>query len=194
MRTRLLLAAALAASSLTACGNDDGVRDEGTAGSTRTASRTGDGTDGSGAAGTSAEHPGGSGTGACGADDVRVTASRVERPPRTLLLTVANTGRARCDLRGHPAVRFTGALSVPPAVESTRPRAVPTLAPGERGHAGVLLSAADGGGGTGTQVTTLDVGLRGGGTTAVALPSGGVHVDDTLRVTYWQRGLADALR
>ncbi|MEU6278057.1 DUF4232 domain-containing protein [Streptomyces populi] len=130
---------------------------------------------------------------ACDGSDTRTTATVVSRPLNHLLLTVTNTGTRNCDLTGYPIARFGEAQSVPPVAEETHPQAVVTLAPGESGYAGVLLSAADGSGGNGYTAKTLEVGFDKGRGATPALPAGGVHVDDRLTVTYWQQNLDDAL-
>lgn len=114
-------------------------------------------------------------------------------PLNHLLLTVTNTGSKNCDLTGYPIARFGEAQSVPPVAEQTHPQAVVTLAPGESGYAGVLLSAGDGSGGNGYTAKTLVVGFAKGATSTPALPAKGVYVDDKLTVTYWQQSLDDAL-
>ncbi|MGJ3560305.1 DUF4232 domain-containing protein [Streptomyces sp. INA 01156] len=88
------------------------------------------------------------------------------RPLNHLLLTVTNTGSKNCDLIGYPAVRFGEAQSVPPAFEDSKPQAVVTLAPGESGYAGVLLSAADGSGSHGYTTKSLQVFFNDGAGTA----------------------------
>jgi hypothetical protein len=119
----------------------------------------------------------------------------VSRPLNHLLLTVTNTGSKNCDLVGYPAVRFTGAQSVPPVVEESKPQAVVTLAPGESGYAGVLLSMADGSGTDGYTAKTLAVFFNTTSTSAArpSLPAKGVYIDNSLSVTYWQSDMADAL-
>lgn len=141
---------------------------------------------------------GGTGTGssrnaACNGANTRTTATEISRPLNHLLLTVTNTGSKNCDLTGYPIARFGEAQSVPPVAEETHPQAVVTLAPGESGYAGVLLSAGDGSGGNGYTAKTLVVGFAKGATSTPALPAKGVHVDDRLTVTYWQQSLDDAL-
>ncbi|MFI0968091.1 DUF4232 domain-containing protein [Streptomyces sp. NPDC021080] len=245
-RTRLLAASAIAltALSLTACGNGNGVRDEGSSSTARSSARPGSpaagsgttakpagtgtttgstngskntGTTTGGADGSSGKsangstggsggskgttHTGtgtGTGTGtrnvACNGSNTRMSATAVSRPLNHLLLTVTNTGSKNCDLTGYPIARFSEAQSVPPVAEETHPQAVVTLAPGESGYAGVLLSAADGSGGNGYTAKTLEVGFSGGGRTArPALPAKGVFIDDKLTVTYWQQDLDTAL-
>ncbi|MFD5521833.1 DUF4232 domain-containing protein [Streptomyces sp. NPDC127066] len=130
---------------------------------------------------------------ACDGSTTKTTATVVSRPLNHLLLTVTNTGTRNCDLTGYPIARFAEAQSVPPVAEETHPQAVVTLAPGESGYAGVLLSAADGSGGNGYTAKTLEVGFGKGRSATPALPAKGVHIDDKLTVTYWQQGLDDAL-
>ncbi|NJQ02915.1 DUF4232 domain-containing protein [Streptomyces zingiberis] len=136
----------------------------------------------------------------CRSANTRTVASLVRRPLNHLLLTVTNTGSRTCHLYTYPAVRFGEAQSVPPAIEESRPQAVVTLEPGESGYASVILSAADGSGsGTHTE-RSLSVhffGADGGGSVGgpahPELPAGGVRVDDTLKVSYWQASREDAL-
>ncbi|OQQ17618.1 hypothetical protein B0675_11275 [Streptomyces sp. M41(2017)] len=230
-RTRLLAAStiALAAFALTACGNGDGVRDEGpsagarssarpsegtaggttakpagtrtttgsTSGSKNSGTTTGSkGTGGTGSTGGSAGGKGGTRNPACVAATTRTTATVVSRPLNHLLLTVTNKSSKNCDLTGYPIVRFSEAQSVPPVAEETHPQAVVTLAPGESGYAGVLLSAADGSGVHGYTAKTLEVhyGDQGrNGSARPALPPKGVYIDEKLTVTYWQQDLDTAL-
>ncbi|MFI6009575.1 DUF4232 domain-containing protein [Streptomyces sp. NPDC051243] len=246
-RTRMLVAAALTAATLTltACNSGEGVKDEGAStGSSATATAspkanggTSTGTGGTGAAGltsdgSTAGAAGTSGTkgssgstgstgasgstgstgstgssGSTGSDDseatltpctpaaTRTTATEVSRPLNHLLLTVTNTGSKNCDLIGHPAVRFGEAQSVPPAIEDSKPQAVVTLAPGESGYASVVLSAADGSGSGGYTAKSLAVYFDMDASDAArpSLPAKGVYVDDSVRVSYWQSTMADAL-
>ncbi|WP_406064406.1 DUF4232 domain-containing protein [Streptomyces sp. NBC_01077] len=129
----------------------------------------------------------------CGAGDTKTTATPVARPLNHMLLTVTNTGSALCDLLGYPVARFGEAQSVPPVIEETHPQAVVTLAPGESGYAGVILSAADGSGQHGYTTASLTVGFTDGTTARPRLAGKGVYVDSSLRVTYWQSSMDDAL-
>ncbi|MGW6143376.1 DUF4232 domain-containing protein [Streptomyces sp. NPDC055140] len=228
-RIRLLTAAAtvaLAALSLTACNNGDGVRDEGasqqpsksapadgdsgkdtSAGST-TGTSTGTST-GSGATTKPKPRPAPTGKNnpttstarvTCNGSTVKVTAQSVARPVNHMLLTVTNTGSKRCDLYGYPAVRFGEAQSVPPVIDDSQPQAVVSLPPGQSAYAGVALSGGDDGGGSnGRTEKTLEVFFQGrntndGGPGAkAALPAKGVYIDDSLKVTYWQQSMSDAL-
>jgi hypothetical protein len=123
-----------------------------------------------------------------------MTATEVSRPLNHLLLTVTNTGSKNCNLIGYPAVRFGEAQSVPPAFEDSKPQAVVTLAPGESGYASVLLSSADGSGSNGYTAKSLAVFFNDGASAAhPSLPAKGAYVDDSIRVSYWQSTMADAL-
>ncbi|GAA4785107.1 DUF4232 domain-containing protein [Streptomyces ziwulingensis] len=136
----------------------------------------------------------------CNGSNLTVTAEPVPRPLNHLLITVKNTGSKTCDLMYFPHLRFDGMQWVPDAVAESKPQAVTTLRPGDSGYAGVLLSAADGSGDAGTTARELTVrfqgagpGSDGGAAATPALPADGVHYDSSLRVTYWQSDLADAL-
>lgn len=136
----------------------------------------------------------------CNGSNTKVTAQPVARPLNHMLITVKNTGGKVCDLTYYPVLRFDEMQWVPQAAEETKPQAVTTLAPGESGYAGVLLSAADGsgqGGTTGRKLTIAFQGMTplssGGASATPPLPAKGVYYDSALTVTYWQREMADAL-
>ncbi|MGW2035866.1 DUF4232 domain-containing protein, partial [Streptomyces sp. NPDC001811] len=152
----------------------------------------------SGGAGTS----GGTGTSVvlCNGANTTVTAQPVTRPLNHMLITVKNTGGRTCELPYYPVLRFDQMQWVPQADRDTQPQAVVSLAPGESGYAGVLLSAADGSGTGGTTARGLTVGFQGltpnssGGPSATpSLPAKGVYYDSSLKVTYWQQEMDDAL-
>jgi len=136
----------------------------------------------------------------CNGSNTKVTAQPVPRPLNHMLLTVTNTGSKPCNLMYYPVLRFDEMQWVPQARPETKPQAVPTLAPGESGYAGVLLSAADGSGDGGTTGRKLTVAFQGGtpnssgGASATPpLPAEGVYYDSSLSVTYWQSSMEDAL-
>ncbi|MFF4565906.1 DUF4232 domain-containing protein [Streptomyces sp. NPDC001435] len=136
----------------------------------------------------------------CNGSNTKVTAQPVPRPLNHMLITVKNTGSKYCDLTYYPVLRFDEMQWVPQAAEETHPQAVTTLAPGESGYAGVLLSAADGSGEGGTTGHKLTVAFQGktpnssGGASATpSLPAKGVYYDSSLKVTYWQQNADDAL-
>ncbi|MFE9092641.1 DUF4232 domain-containing protein [Streptomyces sp. NPDC007264] len=136
----------------------------------------------------------------CEASNTKTVAAPLNRPVNHLLLTVTNTGGRSCYLYGYPAVRFGDAQAVPPVIEDSQPQAVVTLEPGESGYASVNLSAADGSGSHGHTVHSLTVYFRGrsgnesvGAGAHPSLPAAGVYVDDSLKVTYWQQSMDDAI-
>lgn len=223
-RTRLLTSAAsivIGALSMTACGGGSGSHDEGRASSAASKSavrvpaaeksavseKKKEGTSGATATAASASGSGSNGSKSggkavtCQGSNTRTVASSLSRPLNHMLLTVTNTGSSTCYLYGYPALRFSEAQSVPPAIEDSHPQAVVTLDPGESGYASVGLSAGDGSGTNGRTVKSLTVYLqdRGGefapsGNIHPSLPADGVYIDDSLKVTYWQQALSDATR
>ncbi|MEU6486293.1 DUF4232 domain-containing protein [Streptomyces sp. NPDC046887] len=154
---------------------------------------------------TSTAAAGGSGKGGkkdvtCDGSNTKTVAAPLSRPINHMLLTVTNTGSTRCDLYYYPALRFGEAQSVPPVIEDSKPQAVVSLNPGESGYASVNLSAADGSGGKGHTEKSLTVYFMGrtpgqnptAGATP-ALPAKGVYVDNSLKTTYWQSSMEDAI-
>ncbi|MEU4077917.1 hypothetical protein DEJ45_04370 [Streptomyces venezuelae] len=129
----------------------------------------------------------------CGAKNTKTTATPLSRPLNHMLLTVTNTGSGLCELLNYPVARFGEAQSVPPVIEATKPQAVVTLAPGESGYAAVILSAADGSGTGGYTTSSLTIGFADESTSTPRLGGKGVYVDSSLRVTYWQTSMDDAL-
>ncbi|MEV7321704.1 DUF4232 domain-containing protein [Streptomyces sp. NPDC093970] len=136
----------------------------------------------------------------CNGSDTAVTVQPLSRPLNHMLITVRNTGSRTCYLTYYPVLRFDDMQWVPQPAAETHPQAVTTLAPGESGYAGVLLSAADGSGDGGTTGRRLTVAFQGmtpnstGGASATpSLPAKGVYYDSSLRVTYWQQDRNDAL-
>ncbi|MGC0330350.1 hypothetical protein RKD23_003340 [Streptomyces sp. SAI-170] len=157
---------------------------------------------GSADSGDSADASGEADTGLvpCNGATTKVTAQPVSRPLNHMLLTVENTGSRPCHLTYYPVLRFDEMQWVLRAAEETKPQAVPTLAPGESGYAGVLLSAADGsgqGGSTGHRLTVAFQGATpnssGGASATPPLPARGVYYDSALTVTYWQSDQDTAL-
>jgi hypothetical protein len=161
----------------------------------KSGSGTGSGS-GKGASGTSASDK----RVLCNGSNTKVTVQTVSRPLNHMLITVENTGSKTCDLTYYPVLRFDEMQWAPTAMKDTQPQAVVTLAPGESGYAGALLSAADGsgeGGQTGHRLTVAFQGLTpnssGGASAVPTLPAKGVYYDSSLTVTYWQQNMADAL-
>ncbi|MGW3136596.1 DUF4232 domain-containing protein [Streptomyces sp. NPDC001139] len=175
-------------------GNSAAGKNASTSGHSSAAAKSSGSTGGKGSAGGAGGTGAGSTRTRCSTSATRTTATVVSRPLNHLLLTVTNTGSKNCDLIGYPAPRFGEAQAVPPVFEASKPQAVVTLAPGESGYASVLLSSADGSGANGYTAKSLEVYFNDGTTAArPPLPAKGVHVDDSLRVSYWQYTLDDAL-
>ncbi|MGY4978133.1 DUF4232 domain-containing protein [Streptomyces sp. 900105755] len=213
----------LAALSLTACSDGTGVHAESVAAATPTTAHASSPTPSSaaGAAASAASAPAAKATGSrkstggtaaskapaqaakpvtCEGSTTKTVAAPLIRPVNHMLLTVTNTGSRTCYLYAYPAVRFGEAQSVPPVIEDSKPQAVVTLAPGESGYASVNLSATDGSGTNGHTVGSLYVYFHGrSGNESVGtgahppLPAKGVYVDDSLKVTYWQQSMDDAV-
>ncbi|MER6209102.1 DUF4232 domain-containing protein [Streptomyces sp. NPDC001642] len=136
----------------------------------------------------------------CSGANTKVTAQSVSRPINHMLLTVTNTGTKTCDLYYYPALNFDDAQSVPPVMKESQPQAVTTLTPGQSGYAGVALADGDNGTGTnGHTAKSLAVYFFDRNNNSISpaatpsLPTKGVYVDDSLRVTYWLSGAQDAL-
>ncbi|MGW2826761.1 DUF4232 domain-containing protein [Streptomyces sp. NPDC001443] len=136
----------------------------------------------------------------CEGSNTKTVAAPLSRPVNHMLLTVTNTGGKSCYLYGYPAVRFGEAQAVPPVIEDSQPQAVVTLGPGETGYASVSLSAGDGSGSNGYTAKSLTVYFHGpSGNESVGagahppLPAKGVYVDGSLKVTYWQQSMDDAV-
>ncbi|MFJ4962338.1 DUF4232 domain-containing protein [Streptomyces sp. NPDC088729] len=220
-RTRFLTAAAtvtITALSLTACDDGTGTRSEGPADGSHSSrpSDAGSTASGSGGSGSGGSGSGGSGSGeavptavvsdsaartaTCEGSTTKTVAAPLNRPVNHMLLTVTNTGTTSCFLYGYPALRFGQAQSVPPVIEASKPQAVVTLEPGESGYASVSLSSTDGSGSHGSTEKSLTVYFQGrSGNESVgkganpSLPAKGVYIDDSLKVTYWQQSMGDAI-
>ncbi|MGX5213494.1 DUF4232 domain-containing protein [Streptomyces violaceus] len=198
--------ALLAALALTACEDGTGTQDEGAAKPRLTSStmattapqQTATEAKGTKKGTKSEEAP--AARVSCSGTNTTVTAQPVRRPLNHMLITVKNTGSKMCDLTYYPVLRFDEMQWAPRPIEDSKPQAVTTLAPGESGYAGVLLSAADGSGEGGTTGHKLTVGFQGrtpnssGGPSALpSLPAKGVYYDSSLSATYWLRDMDDAL-
>ncbi|MFS8359101.1 DUF4232 domain-containing protein [Streptomyces sp. CWNU-52H] len=136
---------------------------------------------------------------ACDATNSATTVSEVSRPVNHLLLTVTNTGDTTCNAYYATALRFDEDQAAVPVLESSKPQAVVTLAPGESGYAGIQTSLPTGEGTDGRTATALEVHFKDindedtGDWATPALPAEGVYIDSTATVTYWQYNLEDAL-
>ncbi|MFE3828867.1 DUF4232 domain-containing protein [Streptomyces sp. NPDC059092] len=188
--------------------SDSGSSDNGSSdnGSSDTGSSSGDAKQGSNASKPAAQAPAGDApassgkTVTCEGSNTKTVAAPLTRPVNHMLLTVTNTGSNTCFLYTYPAVAFGEAQSVPPVIEESQPQAVVTLEPGQSGYAAVALSATDGSGSNGTTEKSLAIsfwdrsGSESVGSVATpALPAKGVYIDDSLKVTYWQQSMDDAI-
>ncbi|MGW6911699.1 DUF4232 domain-containing protein [Streptomyces sp. NPDC054940] len=158
----------------------------------------GNGTAGTGDSGAG-DGTGDTETATCQGSDTTTVAAPLNRPVNHMLITVTNTGSTPCHLYGYPVLRFGGAQSAPPVIDGSKPQGVVTIAPSESGYACVSLSATDGSSANGRTETSLTIAFQGRtageDVPAVAhpsLPAGGVYVDDSLEVTYWERSMGDA--
>lgn len=138
---------------------------------------------------------------ACTGSNTKLTMTAVQRPANHMLLTMTNTGSKACNAYNYPYLRFGEAQSVPSTFEDSKPQAVATINPGESVYTGVLTSAADGSGEWGYSTNDLGVSfetLGGDSDTSgaeVKVPlAKSVYVDSSLRVTYWQMSMDEALQ
>ncbi|MFF7648895.1 DUF4232 domain-containing protein [Streptomyces sp. NPDC007983] len=150
--------------------------------------------------GAASQNGGGSGSddtqeiGSCDVDKAAVEVQAVRRPVNHLLLKFTNRAGVDCNVPYYPILRFGNAQAATPAAEDTKPQAVVTLAPGESAYAGITTSSGDGSGSGGAKESQLEVFLKGlDNSTTVSLPGGGVYVDSSAQVTYWQSTASDAL-
>ncbi|MFH8492422.1 DUF4232 domain-containing protein [Streptomyces longisporoflavus] len=134
----------------------------------------------------------------CSAATTKVTVEEVSRPINHLLLKAKNTGTKTCYAYSAPFLRFGEAQAPTPWLEASTPQAVVTLKPGQTAYAGIGTSSPEGS--DGYQAHSLDVLFSNraasgsvGAPAAAKLPSGGVYVDSSAFVTYWQTSAADAL-
>ncbi|UQT57118.1 DUF4232 domain-containing protein [Streptomyces durmitorensis] len=134
----------------------------------------------------------------CTAATTEVTVEQVDRPLNHLLLKAKNTGTKTCYAYGAPYLRFDEAQSATGWLEDSTPQAVVTLKPGRTAYAAIGTSSPEGS--EGRQAHELGVHFANrtmngsvGAPAAVKLPRGGVHVDSSAYVTYWQTSASDAL-
>ncbi|WP_369212353.1 DUF4232 domain-containing protein [Streptomyces flavofungini] len=134
----------------------------------------------------------------CTAANTKVTVKKVDRPLNHLLLTAKNTGTKTCFAYGAPYLRFDQAQSSVPWLKDSMPQAVVTLEPGEKAYAAIGTSSPEGS--HGRQARELGVhfakrAMNGsvGRPASPKLPRGGVYVDSSAFVTYWQTSASTAL-
>jgi len=178
----------------TAGGAKGGAQGSGTGGAQDTTEKAGK------SGGAAAQNGGGSASnggqeiGTCDVNKAAVSVESVKRPVNHLLLKFTNRAGVDCNVPYYPILRFGNAQAATPAAEETKPQAVVTLAPGESAYAGITTSRGDGSGSGGTKESQLEVFLKGlDSSTTVNLPGGGVYVDSSSQVTYWQSTASDAL-
>ncbi|MGX1885498.1 DUF4232 domain-containing protein [Streptomyces sp. NPDC055287] len=214
-RPAVLAATAVAALglTLTACGGDGGVKDEGAAGSagsasvsktvgdsagkkdTAAGSEAGTGTSGSGTSGAAAQagsHKKPSAKApACRVDDVRISAAKQDGVPTThITLTATNVSGHACTLLQYPLISFSDvpqtAKDVPPVAKS-KPATPIVLNAGTPAYAAVRINQ----GGVDDKnhvVSSFYVNLfatdgPAEGSKAVPAPKGGIAVDDAAAKT-----------
>ncbi|MFJ9806611.1 DUF4232 domain-containing protein [Streptomyces sp. NPDC101158] len=173
MRTQrkytVLAVAGIAALSLglTACGGNDGTRDEGsaasagapsapasaptssvvagssTSGGGSAAGGSDSGTGGSSATKTSKTSKSSSKAASCTHQDVKITAAKVdETPTEHIVLTATNTSGRACRLDGYPLIAFGEIQTAKdvPAVAKSKPAAPVVLEPGAPAYANVRIA------------------------------------------------------
>ncbi|MFD9864483.1 DUF4232 domain-containing protein [Streptomyces alboflavus] len=145
-----------------------------------------------------------SGTGAkaapvtCTAANTKVTVKKVDRPVNHLLLRAKNTGTKTCYAYNAPYLRFGQSQSATAVLRESMPQAVVTLKPGKSAYAGIRTESPEGTDGFRTKklgVLFSNRAMNGGAgsMTKPKLPAGGVYVDSSAFVTYWQTKASDAL-
>lgn len=139
-------------------------------------------------------------TAACTGAQVKVTATKVNRPINHMLLSATNTGSVPCYAYNAPYLRWDDAQAATTFLDKSKPQAVITLAPGESAYAGVMYQSADGSGSGGYTARTLSVLFANraangstGPTVRLPLPKGGITTDSSAWVTYWQSTAEEAL-
>lgn len=134
----------------------------------------------------------------CTAAMTELTVEKVDRPINHLLLKATNTSSKTCNAYHAPYLRFGDAQSATAVNMDSKPQAVITLKPGQSAYAGITTSSPEGT--HGRQVHDLGVLFANrawngsvGDFGNPKLPGGGVYVDSSATVTYWQSNAATAL-
>ncbi|GGX14204.1 DUF4232 domain-containing protein [Streptomyces lomondensis] len=138
-------------------------------------------------------------TAACTTANTKLTVKDVPRPINHLLLTATNTGTKACNLYYAPYLGAGAGAQAPIQwLESSKPQAVVTLAPGESGYAGIGTFTPDGH--SGHTAKTLGVSFANreangsvGNAATLNLPNGGTYFNSSAFVTYWQSDVYNAL-
>ncbi|WP_030565192.1 DUF4232 domain-containing protein [Streptomyces aureocirculatus] len=149
-------------------------------------------------AGTAQAAPAAAGHVTCSAANTEVTVKKVNSPVNHLLLKATNTGGKTCFAYNAPYLRFDDAQSATAVNRDSVPQAVVSLEPGQSAYAGILTSTPQGT--HGYQARDLGVSFANrawtgsvGGSKDLKLPGGGVYLDSSAAVTYWQPNAAAAL-
>ncbi|MEU7132780.1 DUF4232 domain-containing protein [Streptomyces sp. NPDC046261] len=129
---------------------------------------------------------------------LKVEVRTAKSPAPHTLLVATNTSDKLCLVDGFPYLRFDQDQATVAPVEESAPQDRIGIRPGKSAYAAVLTSA----GGKGRDVTRLSVTFQGpdrlkpdplpGAPARPALPDGKLHVDDTVRTTYWMYDEATA--
>ncbi|MET9616844.1 DUF4232 domain-containing protein [Kitasatospora indigofera] len=140
---------------------------------------------------------------ACAKGDLSLAATNEDdkgRPVRHLLLTLTNVGTRKCTVHNYPYVQMGADAHAPVAViEDSDPKALATLAPGEKAYAALLVS---GGHRDTYEARYVSLSLQGprlgshvGESIRAEMPGiDTLTVDDGGRVTYWMTASGLALR
>ncbi|MFG2826448.1 DUF4232 domain-containing protein [Streptomyces sp. NPDC048434] len=145
--------------------------------------------------------PGPNGRVACTPEMLRFHAGALPRRDRRMLLTVTNSSGRTCDFAAqpYPLLRFgDDRHAALPAIETSRPATVVSLAPDDTAYATITTSATGrpgGNGHRGRKISQFGVALtRRAAPTQVGLDGRSpIHVDPhTATVTYWQPNLTAA--
>ncbi|MEU7639612.1 DUF4232 domain-containing protein [Streptomyces sp. NPDC039016] len=134
----------------------------------------------------------------CTAATTKVTVQKVQRPLNHLLLTATNTGSKPCYAYNAPFLRFDEDQSSTTVLRDSVPQAVVTLEPGQSAYAAIGTESPEGTHGyrahrLGVLFSNRAMDGSVGGWARPKLPAGGVYVDSSAFVTYWQTNPADAL-
>ncbi|MFE0099389.1 DUF4232 domain-containing protein [Streptomyces sp. NPDC059009] len=134
----------------------------------------------------------------CTAATTKMTVKEVGRPLNHLLLSAKNTGTKTCYAYGAPFLRFDEAQAATAWLEENIPQAVVTLEPGETAYAAIGTSSPEGVEGyrahrLGVHFSNRTMNGSVGAPAPARLPKGGVYVDSSAFVTYWQTSASDAL-
>ncbi|MFH8795818.1 DUF4232 domain-containing protein [Streptomyces sp. NPDC017941] len=149
-------------------------------------------------AGAAQAAPAAAGPVTCTAANTELTVKKVQSPVNHLLLKATNTGTKSCYAYNAPYLRFDDAQSATSVNRDSVPQSVVTLEPGQSAYAGVLTSTPQGTHGYKARDLGVSFANRAwtgstGGEKGLELPGGGVYLDSSAAVTYWQSKASTAL-